>query len=82
MHVVPDVIGSFHPSLDLRVVTPGNCGTSEKYRSDKPLPVEPGVYLLPQQVSKLLPLANIVNVIDFIIVDSGTTSTVSRCLPF
>jgi large subunit ribosomal protein L35 len=49
MHVVPDVIGSFHPSLDLRVVTPGNCGTSEKYRSDKPLPVEPGVYLLPQQ---------------------------------
>jgi large subunit ribosomal protein L35 len=49
MHVVPDVIGSFHPSLDLRLVTPGNCGTTERYRSDKPLPVEPGVYLLPQQ---------------------------------
>jgi len=49
MHVVPDVVPQFHPSFDLRVsfpeyqtkVTP----TAPKYRF-----VEPGVYLLPEQV--------------------------------
>jgi len=41
MHVVPDVLGSLHPSLDLHFVIRGN-----------PKPVEPGVYLVPKQTKR------------------------------
>ena len=49
MHVVPDVVPDLHPSLDLRVSFPEHqtkvVSTAPKYKF-----VEPGVYLLPEQV--------------------------------
>ena len=52
MHVVPDVVPDLHPSLDLRVSFPEHqtkvASTVPKYKF-----VEPGVYLLPEQVSFL-----------------------------
>lgn len=55
MHVVPDVIGTLRPSLDLRVVVPGVAHVGDAtYDAGsiyvKPVSVEPGVYVLPQQV--------------------------------
>jgi len=41
MHVVPDVLGSLNPSLDLHFVIRGN-----------PMPVEPGVHLVPRQTKR------------------------------
>lgn len=49
MHVVPDVVPQFHPSFDLRVSFPEYqtkvTSTAPKYRF-----VEPGIYVLPEQV--------------------------------
>jgi large subunit ribosomal protein L35 len=49
MHVVPDVVPDLHPSLDLRVSFPEHqtkvASMAPKYKF-----VEPGVYLLPEQV--------------------------------
>lgn len=52
MHIVPDVIGILHPTVDLRLVVTGPT-TSEATlggRYVKPLTVEPGVFLKPRQV--------------------------------
>lgn len=54
MHVVPDVLPALHPSIDLRVAFPeapphnliARTRRPRKYKS-----VEPGVFLLPEQVS-------------------------------
>lgn len=50
MHVVPDVVPDLHPSFDLRVSFPEHetkvTTTAPKYKF-----VEPGLYLLPEQVS-------------------------------
>ena len=49
MHVVPDVIPDLHPSLDLRVSFPEH-KTKEPSTTPKYTFVEPGVFLLPEQV--------------------------------
>lgn len=52
MHVIPDVVPDFHPSFDLRASFPEQqlkaTSTMPKYKF-----VEPGIYLLPEQVSFL-----------------------------
>ena len=56
MHVVPDVIGTLHPTVDLRLVVTGPT-TSEAALAGKyvkPLMVEPGIFLKPRQVSLIL----------------------------
>ena len=52
MHVVPDVVPDLHPSFDLRVSFPEHetevVSVAPKYKF-----VEPGIHLLPEQVSFL-----------------------------
>ena len=50
MHVVPDVLPELHPSIDLHVTAtalPQEIRLNSKIDKE----VEPGVFLLPQQVS-------------------------------
>jgi large subunit ribosomal protein L35 len=51
MNVVPDLLPSLHPSIDLRVnfpeAPPAGRRTHAKRKMEK---VEPGVFLLPEQV--------------------------------
>ena len=60
MHVVPDVLPDLHPSFDLRVTFPEHRDKNNTPEADvKPKCgfVEPGVYLLPEQVSFLYSLS-------------------------
>ncbi|EJD03667.1 PEBP-like protein [Fomitiporia mediterranea MF3/22] len=55
MHVVPDLLPSVHPSIDLRVSFPEPPPLSTYLRTRtrrKYKPVEPGVYLLPEQTRR------------------------------
>jgi large subunit ribosomal protein L35 len=54
MNVVPDVLPELHPTIDLRVNFPEAPPQSAFLRARtkrKYAPVEPGVFLLPEQVS-------------------------------
>ena len=54
MHVIPDLLPDFHPSFDLRLTFPEAPPKSAYLRSRvkrKHAQVEPGVFLLPVQVS-------------------------------
>lgn len=56
MHVVPDVIGNLHPTVDMRLVATGPI-TSEAALAGKyvkPLTIEPGIFLKPRQVIIIL----------------------------
>ncbi|KII86518.1 hypothetical protein PLICRDRAFT_165126 [Plicaturopsis crispa FD-325 SS-3] len=49
MNVVPDVLPELHPSFDLRINFPEGVAPGQYVKSSAWKPVEPGVYLLPQQ---------------------------------
>ena len=54
MNVVPDVLPAVHPSIDLRLTFPEPPPSNTYLRTmtrRKHKPVEPGVYLVPEQVS-------------------------------
>lgn len=54
MNVIPDVLPSLHPSIDLRLSFPEPPPLSTYLRTRtrrKYQPVEPGSYLVPEQVS-------------------------------
>jgi large subunit ribosomal protein L35 len=57
MHIVPDVLPSLRPSIDLRVTFPSSQRTSytKASRGGGYQEVEPGVYLLSEQVSPAHP---------------------------
>ena len=48
MHVVPDLLADFHPSMDVRLYFPAQQQNNQKPELEE---VEPGVLLAPQQVS-------------------------------
>ena len=50
MHAVPDILPELHPSIDLHV-TATALPQEIRLRSKSDKEVEPGVFLLPQQVS-------------------------------
>ena len=53
MHVIPDLLPTFHPSFDLRLTFPEPPPKSTFLRTRvkrRYAPVEPGVFLLPEQV--------------------------------
>ena len=52
MHVIPDVVPDFHASFDLRISFPEH-RTNAASIAPKFKFVEPGIYLLPEQVSFL-----------------------------
>jgi large subunit ribosomal protein L35 len=60
MNVVPDIVSSIHPTLDLRITT-GSRPKSIHPKAKNPLIVEPGSFLTPKQAGSLsLPLATFV----------------------
>jgi hypothetical protein len=69
MHVVPDVLGSLRPSLDLHFVIRGN-----------PTPIEPGVYLIPKQVRAGHSPTEVV--LNLSLTDQATTSLVRNCVSY
>ena len=55
MNVVPDILPAFHPSVDLRIVFPVQRRKTAFRRPDekqRQSAVEPGVFLVPEQVRK------------------------------
>ena len=84
MHVVPDLVPSLHPSLDLRVnfpeAPPENIyrRTRVKRRYEK---AEPGAFLLPEQVCTLGGGVIFLKENSLLVLDSETTSTIHDSIP-
>jgi large subunit ribosomal protein L35 len=81
MGVVPDVLPDLHPSIDVRLTFPEAPPESVYLRTRvkrKPVPIEAGVMLLPEQVSLLYYLLFAKTLI-LLSIDTETADAVHDC---